>query len=186
LINLKEGVVMNPAEIVKEISEKFSEEVLWFVCFRDECSIVLKKEKVKEILRYLKNTPGLEFDYLVDLTAVDYLGFREPRFDVVYHLTSIKHRHRIRVKAQVPEKGCCIDSVTDLWATANWFERECFDMFGIHFNGHPDLRRILMPEDWKGFPLRKDYPVKSDLGDKEWETYKELKETAKAWKENAE
>ncbi len=145
-----------------------------------------KKKKIKEILSYLKNAPGLEFDYLVDLSAVDYLGFRECRFDVVYHLMSIKYRHRIRVKALVPEQQCFIDSVTDLWATANWFERECFDMFGIEFKGHPDLRRILMPEDWNGFPLRKDYPVRSNLGDKEWETYKELKESAKAWKENAE
>lgn len=176
---------MNPIEIIRRIRDKFSEEVLWSICFRDEYSIVVKKEKIKVILAYLKNTPGLEFDYLVDLTAVDYLGFREPRFDVVYHLMSIKYKHRLRIKAQVPEQECCIDSVADLWATANWFERECYDMFGIQFIGHPDLRRILMPEDWKGFPLRKDYPVKSALADKEWDTYKELKESAKAWKENA-
>ncbi|GLI53455.1 NADH-quinone oxidoreductase subunit C [Thermodesulfovibrio yellowstonii] len=176
---------MNPVEIIKRIRDKFSDEVLWFICFRDECSIVVKKEKIKDILSHLKNTPELEFDYLIDLTAVDYLGFREPRFDVVYYLMSIKHKHRIRVKAQVPEQGCCIDSVADLWATANWFERECYDMFGIEFTGHPDLRRILMPEDWNGFPLRKDYPVKSELADKEWGIYKELKESAKAWKENA-
>jgi len=176
---------MNPVEIIKKIRDKFSEEVLWFICFRDECSIIVKKEIIKDILSYLKNTPELEFDYLVDLTAVDYLGFREPRFDVVYHLMSIKHKHRIRIKAQVPEQGCYIDSVADLWATANWFERECYDMFGIEFTGHPDLRRILMPEDWNGFPLRKDYPVKSELADKEWGIYKELKESAKAWKKNA-
>lgn len=177
---------MNPVEIVKKIKEKFEEEILWFVCFRDECSITVKKDKIKQILHFLKNTPSLEFDYLVDLTAVDYLGFREPRFDVVYHLMSIKHRHRVRLKAQVPEEGCCIDSAVELWATANWFERECFDMFGIEFTGHPNLNRILLPEDWQGFPLRKDYPVKSALGDKEWETFKELKEAAKGWKEDAE
>ncbi|MCS7214827.1 MAG: NADH-quinone oxidoreductase subunit C [Thermodesulfovibrio sp.] len=176
---------MNSKDIAEKIKERFPEELLWFVCFRDECSIVVKKEKIKEILSFLKNTPGLEFDYLIDLTAVDYLGFREPRFDVVYHLMSIKHKHRIRIKAQVPEQDCYVDSVNSLWATANWFERECYDMFGIEFKGHPDLRRILMPEDWNGFPLRKDYPVKSALADKEWDTYKELKESAKAWKENA-
>ncbi|MEN2986466.1 MAG: NADH-quinone oxidoreductase subunit C [Thermodesulfovibrionaceae bacterium] len=171
-------------EIVKKIREKYSEEVLWFVCFRDECTVTVKKEKIRDILKYLKDTPSLEFDYLVDLTAVDYLGFREPRFDVVYYLMSIKHKHRIRIKAQVSEQECFIDTVSDIWATANWFERECFDMFGIKFKGHPDLRRILMPEDWIGYPLRKDYPVYSNLGEKEWETYKELKESAKAWKEN--
>lgn len=172
---------MKPLEIVEKIRDRFPKEVLWYRCFREECDVTVKKEKIKEILEFLKETPSLEFDYLIDLTAVDYLGFREPRFDVVYNLMSIKHRHRIRIKAQVPEHGCCICSVTDLWKTANWFERECYDMFGIEFRGHPDLRRILMPEDWNGFPLRKDYPVYSDLVDKEWETYKELKEVAKGW-----
>lgn len=177
---------MNPVEMLKKVRDEFSEEILWFVCFRDECTITVKKEKIKDILSYLKNTSGLEFDYLVDLTAVDYLGFREPRFDVVYHLMSTKYRYRIRIKAQVSEHESCIDSVTDLWATANWFERECYDMFGIEFRKHPDLRRILLPEDWRGYPLRKDYPVKSDLGDKEWTTYKQLKESAKGWGKNAE
>lgn len=177
---------MELKEIVEKVKEKFPQEVLYFTNFRDQYSITVKKEKIKDILTYLKNTPGLEFDYLVDLTAVDYKDFREPRFDVVYHLMSIKHKHRIRIKAQVGEQDCFIDSVTDIWATANWFERECFDMFGIEFKGHPDLRRILMPEDWQGFPLRKDYPLKSELGEQEWETYKELKEAVKVWREDEE
>lgn len=172
---------MSPLEIVEKIKSRFPKEVLWFRCFRDECDVTVKKEKIKEILRFLKETPTLEFDFLVDLTAVDYLGYREPRFDVVYNLMSLKHRHRIRIKAQVSEQECFISTVSDLWKTANWFERECFDMFGIEFRGHPDLRRILMPEDWNGFPLRKDYPVGSDLGDKEWAVYRELKEIAKGW-----
>ncbi len=175
---------MNPLEIVKRIKDNFPEEVLWFRCFREECDITVTREKIRDILEYIKKTPTLDFDYLIDLTAVDYLGFREPRFDVVYNLMSIKYRHRVRIKAQVPEQGCCIRSVADLWKTADWFERECFDMFGIQFKGHPDLRRILMPEDWNGFPLRKDYPVSSELGDKEWETYKEIREIAKGLKEN--
>lgn len=175
---------MDPLEIVKIIKDNFPKEVLWYRCFRDECDITVRQEKIKEILAYLKHHPSLDFDYLIDLTAVDYLGFREPRFDVVYHLMSIKHKHRIRVKAQVGEKDCYITSVADLWRTAEWFERECFDMFGIEFVGHPDLRRILMPEDWNGYPLRKDYPVQSDLKEKEWETYRELKEAAKVWRED--
>ncbi|MCX8034437.1 MAG: NADH-quinone oxidoreductase subunit C [Thermodesulfovibrio sp.] len=176
---------MNPLEILKRIKDNFPEEVLWFRCFREECDITVKKERIRDILAYLKNTPSLEFDYLIDLTAVDYLGFREPRFDVIYHLMSIKYKHRLRVKAQVRQRECSISSVVDLWKTADWFERECFDMFGIEFKGHPNLRRILMPEDWNGFPLRKDYPVYSELKDKEWQTYKELKEAAKGWREDA-
>lgn len=175
---------MNPLEIVNKIRDKFQEEILWFRCFREECDITVKKDKIREILEYLKNTPTLEFDYLIDLTAIDYLGFREPRFDVIYNLMSIKNKHRLRIKAQVGENECFIYSVVDLWKTADWFERECFDMFGIEFKGHPDLRRILLPEDWNGFPLRKDYPVYSELKDKEWQPYKELKELAKGWKEN--
>ncbi len=175
---------MNPVEIIKKIKDRFPEDVLWFRCFRDQCDLTIKREKIKEILSYVKNTPLLEFNYLVDLTAVDYLGFREPRFDVIYIIMSIKHKHRLIIKAQVPEHGCCIDTVSDLWATANWFEREVFDMFGIFFKGHPDLRRILLPEDWNGYPLRKDYPVISDLGDKEWEPFRELKEAGKGWRED--
>lgn len=175
---------MNPVEIVKKLKDNFSEEILWYRCFRNECDITVKKEKIREILIYLKNTPALEFNYLVDLTAVDYLGFREPRFDVVYHLMSIKNRHRIRIKAEVSEQECNISSITDIWKTADWFERECYDMFGIEFRGHQDLRRILLPNDWNGYPLRKDYPVHSELGDKEWKTYKELKDAARGWKEN--
>jgi NADH-quinone oxidoreductase subunit C len=175
---------VNLIEIGKRIKDKFPEKVLWFRCFREECDITVIKEGIRDILEYLKKTPTLEFDYLIDLTAVDFLGIREPRFDVVYHLMSIKHRHRIRVKAQVSEEDCFIDSVADIWIIADWFERECFDMFGIEFKGHPSLKRILMPEDWEGYPLRKDYPVSSDLGDKEWKAYKELKELSKEWKIN--
>ncbi len=175
---------MNLIEIVKKLRDKFPHEVLWFRCFREECDVTVKKDNIREILIYLKNTPTLEFNYLIDLTAVDYLGFREPRFDVVYHLMSIKYRHRLRIKAQVPEQACSIPSICDIWRTAEWFERECFDMFGIEFKGHPDLRRILMPEDWEGFPLRKDYPVFSDLAEKEWLTFIELKQKAKELRGN--
>jgi NADH-quinone oxidoreductase subunit C len=82
----------------------------------------------------------------------------------------------IRIRAEVPEDECSVDSIVDIWAGANWHERECFDMYGIEFKGHPDLRRILMPEDWEGYPLRKDYPLKSDLGEMEWKGYKEVLE----------
>ncbi|MBI3593015.1 MAG: NADH-quinone oxidoreductase subunit C, partial [Nitrospirae bacterium] len=121
---------------------------------------------------YLHDTPELYFNYLEDLCGVDYHGKKEPRFEVVYHLYSLRHRHMLRIKAEVPEDDCAIESVVDIWAGANWHERECYDMFGVTFRGHPDHRRILMPEDWAGHPLRKDYPLKSDLGEMEWEGYK--------------
>jgi NADH-quinone oxidoreductase subunit C len=105
---------------------------------------------------------------------VDYLGKKEPRFEVVYHLYSLEHRHMIRLRAEVAEDDASIESVVDIWAGANWHERECFDLLGITFNGHPDLRRVLLPDDWEGHPLRKDYPLKSDLGEKEWQGYKDV------------
>jgi NADH-quinone oxidoreductase subunit C len=95
---------------------------------------------------------------LADLTCVDYLG-REPRFEVVYHLHSLSRRHRLRIKAGVSESDPTIDTVTDLWATAGWLEREVWDFYGVRFSGHPDLRRILMYEEFVGHPLRKDYVV---------------------------
>lgn len=173
---------MQNSEIVDLLKQNFPKEILWVSIFRNDLTITIKRERVREILRFLKENPALDFDYLIDLTAVDYKGSREPRFHVVYHLMSIKQTHRIRIKVEVPEEDCSIDSVSDLWATANWHERECFDMFGIVFKGHPDLRRILMPEDWEGYPLRKDYPVGSDLGEKEWKTFKEILDKAKEYK----
>ncbi|MCX8030984.1 MAG: NADH-quinone oxidoreductase subunit C [Thermodesulfovibrionales bacterium] len=170
---------MGPLEIADLIKSKFSSDVKDVVEFQGQVSVLIKRDNVREIMRFLRQTPELYFDYLVDLCGVDYLGKKEVRFEVVYHLMSIKYNHMIRIKAEVPEDDCSIDSVVDIWATANWHERECFDMYGIVFKGHPDLRRILMPEDWEGFPLRKDYPLKSDLGAKEWKKFKEVIEIGK-------
>lgn len=170
---------MEPLEIADLIKKKFPEEVKDVVEFRGQVSVTIKKDKILEIMRFLHDTPELYFDYLVDVCGVDYLGKKDVRFEVVYHLLSIKYNHRIRIKAEVSEDDCSIDSVVKIWAGANWHERECYDMFGISFRGHPDLRRILMPEDWEGYPLRKDYPLKSDLGDKEWKQFKEVIEIAK-------
>ncbi len=169
---------MEPKEIAELIKERFVSEVLDIKDFRDQVSVIVKKDRIKEIMKYLHSTPELYFDLLTDLCGVDYLGKKEPRFEVVYHLYSIKHRHMIRIKAEVTDDECSIDSVVDIWAGADWHERECFDLYGIAFNGHPDLRRILMPEDWEGHPLRKDYPLKSDLGDMEWKGVREVIEIA--------
>lgn len=170
---------MGPNEIAELIKEKFPEEVKEVKEFRGQVSVTVKKDRIKEMLKYLHDAPELYCDHPRDICGVDYLGKKEPRFEVVYHLYSIRHDHMIRIKAEVPEADCSIDSVTDIWAGADWHERECYDLFGITFKGHPDHRRILMPEDWEGHPLRKDYPLKSDLGDMEWKGYKEVLEISK-------
>jgi NADH-quinone oxidoreductase subunit C len=122
---------------------------------RDEV-VTVARERALDFFRALRDDPELAFDFLLDLTAVDYLG-RSPRFDVVMHLLSSKHRHRLRVKVPIEESDCRMPSLTPLWKSANWLEREVFDMYGIRFDGHPDLRRILMYDTFEGHPLRKDY-----------------------------
>ncbi len=114
-------------------------------------------ERVLEVLRFLRDDPELEFDMLSDVTAVDYLG-EEPRFEVVYHLYSLSKNHRLRVKARVSEQAAEISSAVELWPSANWLEREVWDLYGIRFHDHPDLRRLLLYEEFEGHPLRKDYP----------------------------
>lgn len=169
---------MESNKIAETIKTRYPSEVKEITEFRGQVSIIVKKERIKEMMAFLHDSPALCFDYLTDLCGSDYFGRKGPRFEVVYNLLSMKHRHAIRIKAEVSEEDCAIDSMTDIWKGANWHERECYDMFGITFTGHPDLRRILLPEDWEGHPLRKDYQLKSDLGDKEWKGMNEVLETA--------
>ncbi|MDC0739812.1 NADH-quinone oxidoreductase subunit C [Polyangium mundeleinium] len=129
--------------------------------FGDDTAVV-NPEKWREIARFLRDDPQCAMNMFVDLTAVDYLGRQTPRFEVVLHLRSMDRNHRIRLKARIGDEdanGVEIDSVVSVWKGANWFERECFDMFGVNFKGHPDLRRILMYPEFVGYPLRKDYPA---------------------------
>ena len=114
-------------------------------------------ERVVEVARLLRDDSELEFEMLTDVTAVDYLG-QEPRFEMVYHFYSVAGNRRLRIKARVPEEPAEIDSLVDVYASANWMEREVWDLYGIRFKGHPDLRRILLYEEFEGHPLRKDYP----------------------------
>ncbi len=124
-------------------------------------SILVDKQELVELVRFLKEDEALSFDYLTDLTGVDYLKQeREPRFEVVYHLYSFKNNHRVRLKVGVPEEDMSVPSMTQFWKAANWLEREAFEMFGFKFEGHPDLRRLLTPDLFDGFPLRKDYPLR--------------------------
>jgi len=121
-------------------------------------TIIVPVARLLDVARHLRDAAGARFDYLSDLTATDWPPRKEGRFDVVYMLYSTRHRHRVRMKVIVAENQP-IPSVTGVWPAANWLEREVFDMFGVNFTGHPDRRRILMPEDWQGFPQRKDYPL---------------------------
>ena len=120
-------------------------------------AIIVRSDRLLDVMRFLKQDNATTFDYCSDVTATDWPP-RDKRFDVVYCLYSTSHRHRLRVKVQVNETDP-VESVTALWPGANWLEREVYDQFGVNFVNHPDLRRILMPEDWQGFPQRKDYPL---------------------------
>lgn len=121
-------------------------------------TVIIEKSRVVEVMRWLRDDPATDFNFLMDLTAVDYMG-RQPRFEVVYHLYSLKKNHRLRVKVAVQEDGCIIDTLVPIWIAADWYEREVWDLYGIRFKGHPNLRRILLYEEFVGHPLRKDYPI---------------------------
>jgi len=124
--------------------------------FGDDTAMV-RRERIVEILTFLRDDPYLLFDFAMDLTGVDYLG-EEPRFEVVYHLYSLARNHRVRIKVRLHEGDPVIDSAVSVWPGINWYEREAYDMYGIVFRGHPNLKRILMYEEFVGHPLRKDYP----------------------------
>ncbi len=170
---------MEPKEIAEMIKDRYPTEVREIKEFRNQVSVIVNRDRIKEMMKYLHDTPELYFEFLEDLCGVDYFGKKELRFEVVYNLYSIRHKHMIRIRAEVPEDDCSIDSVVDIWAGANWHERECYDLVGVNFKGHPDMRRILLPEDWEGHPLRKDFPLKSDLGEQEWKGLKEVIEIAR-------
>ena len=145
--------------LIQYLREKIGAAIVDFHAYRGDATVVVRREELLETFRFLKEDPGLDFDFLADITAVDYLGKKQPRFEVVYHLLSLGKNHRLRVKVPVAEDEPAVDSLTPLWRGANWLEREVWDMFGIRFHGHPNLRRILLYEEFRGHPLRKDYPV---------------------------
>lgn len=123
-----------------------------------DISLIVPREQLLDVTRFLRDDPELQFIFLDNLCGVDYLD-RDPRFEVVIHLTSMINRQRIALRVGAPEDDPVVPSVTPLFPTANFQEREAYDMFGIRFEGHPDLQRILMPEDWVGHPQRKDHPL---------------------------
>jgi NADH-quinone oxidoreductase subunit C len=125
---------------------------------RDELTIWIEKDAIREVCAILRDSPDCPFNYLCDVTCVDWHP-SEPRFEVVYHLLSIAKKERVRLKVRLDGSSPALESVTSVWPAANFYEREVFDLFGVRFSGHPNLIRIMMPDDWEGHPLRKDYPV---------------------------
>lgn len=145
-------------QTVSRVQEQFPDAVQEVVNFRDETTLILDPARLVEVMTFLRDAPDLRYSMCADVTAVDW-DLREPRFDVVYHLLSLDNASPIRVKIGVPEDNMVAPSVTGVWAGANWYEREVYDLFGITFEGHPDLRRIMMPDHWQGHPLQKTYPI---------------------------
>ena len=182
---------MDTSSLIELVTNRFPGAVSSSHTYRGDETVILRREFLLEVARFLKDDPALKMNFLMDLTAVDYSTFGQSpapaffassgvsvrpssqipdadpwpgppngaRFVVVYHFFSTEHKHRLRLVVPVEESQPELDSLTSLWAGADWLEREAWDMFGIRFQGHPDLRRILMYEEFEGFPLRKDYPV---------------------------
>lgn len=144
--------------VLDTLKAQFGESVLEATEFRGELTIVVPKEHIVDICRFLKHEPELQYDLLIDLCGID-LYTPVKRFGVVYNLFSLKNKHRIRLKTFTEEEDPRVPTVTGVWSTANWHERETYDMFGITFEGHPDMRRIYMPDEFEHFPLRKDFPL---------------------------
>jgi NADH-quinone oxidoreductase subunit C len=182
---------MNTPTLIARVTDRFPDAVFASHAYRGDETVVVRRESLLEVARFLKDDPALRMNFLMDLTAVDYSAFgksptraffassgiavspasqipdadpwpgpvAQSRFAVVYHFFSFAHKHRLRLVVPVDETDAKVDSLTLIWAGANWLEREVWDMFGIRFQGHPDLKRILMYEEFEGHPLRKDYPV---------------------------
>ena len=146
------------AAILEQLKNHFGDAVLEVNEFRDELTVVVPKERIVDICRFLKEDPQLQFDFLADVCGID-MYTPSKRFGVIYNLYSLKNRNRIRLKLFTEEEDPKVPTMTGVFGTANWHERETFDMFGIVFEGHPDLRRVYMPDDFEHYPLRKDFPL---------------------------
>jgi NADH-quinone oxidoreductase subunit C len=147
---------MTAGELLNSLGEAFGEKIKGRTEFRGETTCLISARDLREIAKFCRDERSL--DYLVDITSIDNFG-EEPRFEIVYHLYSMPHGSHLRLKLKVPEETGTVDTVSDIWPTANWHEREIYDMMGIRFNGHPDLRRILMWDGYPFYPLRKDFPL---------------------------
>lgn len=147
---------MTGEELISRFTTAFEAKILRKTEFRGETSFTIAASDLPEIANFCRNE--LSLDYLLDITSIDNFG-EDPRFEIVYHLYSMPHGLHLRLKLRVPEELGAVDTISDIWPTANWHEREAYDMMGIKFNDHPDLRRILMWDGYPFFPLRKDFPL---------------------------
>jgi NADH-quinone oxidoreductase subunit C len=149
---------MTHNEIVDRVKGRFPESILDVAEFRGDCTLTIRNDDIVRIAEFLRDHADLGFDMLIDLCGVD-MYRPEGRFEVVYNLYSLKNKRYLRLKVRIDEDHPVIPTVSGLWAAANWHERETFDMFGIKFEGHPDLRRMYLPEEFEYHPLRKDFPL---------------------------
>lgn len=150
------------ASITQAIQDRFGDQVLETSNFRGDEVVIIRKEAIEQVLRFLRDEPSLDFTFLMDVTAVDYLQYpaqKRERFELVYILYSLRWGHRVRIKAPV-SLNASVSTVSHLWESADWGERECWEMYGIKFDGHPNLRRLLTHKDFVGHPLQKSYQTK--------------------------
>ena len=149
--------------IIQKLNDKFKDIKLEVIEYRNELTIIFDKQNIVNVCKFLKDDDDLQFKLCEDVTAIDWAKTKN-RFTVVYHIFSLKNNFRLSLKSNVDESDCTIDSVSSVWKTANWEEREVYDMYGIKFNNHPDLRRMYMPEEFEYHPLRKDFPLMGITG----------------------
>ena len=160
------------AAVVEQAQAKFDDAIINTIAAHGELTFEIKRERIAKVCRQLRDDPDFAFSQLIDLCGVDYLNYREeapegvrpgPRFAVVYHLLSLKHNCRLRLRTFLDDALPIVDSVVNIWRSADWYEREAFDLFGIIFEGHPDLRRILTDYGFIGHPFRKDFPLSGEV-----------------------
>ncbi len=146
-------------EVLDRLVEQFPDEIVHTHAEHGDETAVVRRDRLVELMRFLQDDDVTSFELLSDLTGVDYFGKKEPRFEVVYHLYSVTRNHRLRIKVEVDEDDPVVPSIMELWRSVYWMEREAWDLYGIRFEGHPDLRRVLLYEQFEGHPLRKDYDM---------------------------
>ena len=151
---------LKPSQLLVALQQQHPEWIAEIIEAHFEVTAVVPREHIVAVCAALKSSPESKFDFLADLCGVDRGDEEEPRFEVNYHLFSTTKYHRLRLKVLLNENDVHVPTVTGVWKTANWHERETFDLFGVVFDGHPDLRRILLPDDWQGHALRKDFPLR--------------------------
>ncbi|MGH9883784.1 MAG: NADH-quinone oxidoreductase subunit C [Pyrinomonadaceae bacterium] len=151
---------LTPSHLVTALQRERPDWIVEIVEAHSEITAIVPREHIVEVCSHLKTAPQANFDFLADICGADRGAEEEPRFEVNYHLFSTTRYHRLRLKVLLNETDVHVPTVTGVWRTANWHERETFDLFGVIFDGHPDLRRILLPDDWQGYALRKDFPLR--------------------------